>query len=360
MDTPPSQTSQGYLVLADISGFIAYMTAVELEHASDIIGGLLQLIAAHLGKVLRVVQIEGDAVLAHAPQGELQRGETLLELIEAAYAAFHAHLISMARGMTCTCAACRCVSQLDLKFLVHYGEYLSRHIQEHHELMGLEPLFVRRREWKEPVAEAAGWRGYVLLTQAGLQALGMKLDGLQVSEFPQQEGVAYGLNLQERYQQQHAARRVLVSPQEADAIYTWKLPAPPHVVWEWINEPHKRNRWYWSILRWSEQQRPGGRSGPGATNHCNHGIGEALETVLDWQPFDYYTVETLTRPGNLLTRQTVQLTPLENGHTCLETRLRLQSAPPRWLSRPLHALLGRMHLAGMKRLEKLLQEQQSG
>src|SRR3990172_7800628 len=112
-----------------------------------------------------LVQIEGDAIFAYTPEKRIVRGETLFELIENTYAAFKNRLISIKRHHTCACQACQTVNSLDLKFFIHYGEYIEHSIDDHHGLLGLAPMFVRKREWKEPVAVAVGWQGYALFTE---------------------------------------------------------------------------------------------------------------------------------------------------------------------------------------------------
>jgi hypothetical protein len=50
---------------------------------------------------------------------------------------------------------------------------------------------------------------------------------------------------------------------------------------------------------WSEGDRPGGRTGAGARNHCAHGKnGKTLETVLDWKPFEYFMAEQAPNAKN--------------------------------------------------------------
>ena len=357
MDARIPRPERGYLVLADISGFTAYLAGTELEHAHEIIRELLEFIVTRLQPLLTLAQIEGDAVLAYAPEARVPRGETLLELLEATYAAFKDRLTSISRRVTCTCTACRNVTTLDLKFLVHHGEYLTHHIHDYPELLGLAPLFVREREWKEPVAQAVGWRSYALFTTDSLAHLGLPPEGLPVLEFSNGQVKTYGLNLGAWYQAMLEARRVMISPDEADAIFTHDLAAPPPVAWEWLNDPQKRNRWYLSLLHWTARARPGGRTGPGAINHCDHGAGAALETVLDWRPFDYFTVEMRITPGGLILLVTTQLEPLPADRTRLRFCLRLQNPSARWLARPLCGLMVQVLRYGMNQLDRLLAQE---
>ena len=61
-----NRTDHGYLILADVSGFTAFVTTTELEHGSEIIAALLDEVVGHLSPPLEIQEIEGDAVFALA------------------------------------------------------------------------------------------------------------------------------------------------------------------------------------------------------------------------------------------------------------------------------------------------------
>jgi uncharacterized protein YndB with AHSA1/START domain len=335
----PTLTQHGYLVLADISGFTAFMAGTELEHSHDITRELLELIVSRLTPVLTLASLEGDAVFAFAPEARLSRGETLLELVEAAYAAFKDRQEAIRRRTTCTCRACRSVPDLDLKFLVHHGDYAARSVGSGYELSGLDVNLVRQRLLKNHVSEATGWTGYAVFSEKSLAHLGVRPEALRVHV---QSGAyehigevkTFSLNLRTRYQELMEARRVFLSAEAADAVYMREFPAPPPLVWAWLNDTDKRVQWMKGRV-WSAGARPGGRTGAGANNHCTHGLGAIVETVLDWRPFDYFTVEVTPPSGNLSLTVTYQLDPLSNGDgTRLHTHARINTPLPRWLIRP--------------------------
>jgi hypothetical protein len=68
---------------------------------------------------------------------------------------------------------------------------------------------------------------------------------------------------------------------------------------------------------WSAITRKNGRTGIGAKNHCAHGKNEVSgETILDWQPFDYYTIESIPNieePGPFDAIVTHKFVPTNNG-----------------------------------------------
>lgn len=349
-----TSTEFGFLTLADISGYNAFVAGTEFDHAQEIIGDLLGFLVGQLRPLLTLVQIEGDAVFAYTPEKKLTRGESLFELIENTYIAFKNQLTSVKRHHTCGCAACQNVNTLDLKFFVHYGEYIEQSIDDHHGLLGYAPMFVRKREWKGPVTDSAGWQGYALFTADSLSKLGLEPEGLKAVEFAENPVRTFGLNLQARYETLLETRQVILSPETADAGLTSELDAPPPVVWGWLNDPQKRNQWWMSFTRWSERLRPGGRTGPGAINHCNHGVGDLLETILDWRPFDYYTVQMRITPGRFIILQTTYLEAKPDGGTTLKVYYRLQNPRLRWMARPFSKLVAGFLGFELKRLKNIL------
>src|SRR5581483_70042 len=77
-----AKAEQGYLVLADVSGFTSYLATTELEHAHDILHDLLDTTIGAMAPTLTRIEVEGDAVFAYAPATRVPRGETLLEVVE--------------------------------------------------------------------------------------------------------------------------------------------------------------------------------------------------------------------------------------------------------------------------------------
>jgi len=311
MDT---KTQHGYLIIADISGYSSFVARSELEHAHDILSELLGLILKRITTIFTLSKLEGDAIFAYAPEEKLKRGETLLELIESTYAAFKDQQEAIRRRTTCQCNACRNIPSLDLKFMTHHGEYIFQSIGGNREMVGNDVILVHRL-LKNHVADVSGWSGYALFTDQALSHVGLKPDGLQeMSEtYDIGEVKIFINNLKERYQTLRDLRRVIVDRSEADLIYEFDYPAPPPVVWDWLNDPQKRLQWEYAERRIFPFFMPKGRTTAGAVNHCMHGKNLAMiETVLDWRPFDYFTVTQDVQKAVLMTI-TFQLLPTEAG-----------------------------------------------
>jgi uncharacterized protein YndB with AHSA1/START domain len=309
-------TSQGYLLLADISGYTSYLAGVELDHAQAVLTELLETIVGHFKALLTISKLEGDAVFAYVASETISRGEILFELVETTYAAFRDRVEGVRRRTTCTCNACRAIPNLDLKFILHQGEYMVQSIAGIHELVGSDVNLVHRL-LKNHVGEATGWKAYALITNPALERLGLPCDRnllYVASETYEHLGEidTFSLNLSERYQARVAARRVVLAPEDADVLISTELAAPPAVVWDWLNDPQRRNEWMAGTV-WTALDRPGGRTDVGAKNHCAHGKNESSrENILDWKPFEYFTTDQVDKTP-LVVRMTYALDPLDSG-----------------------------------------------
>jgi len=309
-----TKTQQGYLILADISGYSSFVAESELEHAHDILSELLELILHRITAIFTLAKLEGDAVFAYAPDENIKRGETLLELIESTYAAFKDRQEAIRRQTTCQCNACRNIPSLDLKFLVHHGDYILQSIGGHSEMVGADVNLLHRL-LKNHVADESGWRGYALFTNQTLSKVGLEPEGLlELNEsYDIGEVKIFVSNLKDQYQALRDAQRVIVHRSEADLIYEFDYPAPPPIVWDWLNDPQKRLKWEYADRRIFPFLMPKGRTTIGAVNHCMHGQNLAMiETVLDWRPFDYFTVTQDVLNAVLMTI-TFELIPTATG-----------------------------------------------
>lgn len=101
------RTESGFLVLADISGFTAFVTATELEHGAQVTGVLLGDVMEALSPPLEIQELEGDAVFALGPDAASAGERRLLEAFDRAFAAFGERRREIASDTSCACRACR-------------------------------------------------------------------------------------------------------------------------------------------------------------------------------------------------------------------------------------------------------------
>ncbi len=126
---------RGYLVIADITGYTAFLSDSELEHAEDSLKDLLDLLIDQTKPPLVISRLEGDAVISYAPEASFLQGQTLVEIIENTYVAFREARQRMQLNTSCTCNACRNIPNLDLKFIVHHGAFVLQEMAGHTELV---------------------------------------------------------------------------------------------------------------------------------------------------------------------------------------------------------------------------------
>lgn len=139
-----SRTRQGFLVLADISGFTAFVTATELEHGPPIIAALLEEVIRRISPPLAIQEVEGDAVFAVGADGMVQPPAALMGVLRGALAGFRTLQREMQADDSCTCHACRSVWRLRLKLIGHYGSFLQQTVGGRAQLAGREVILAHR------------------------------------------------------------------------------------------------------------------------------------------------------------------------------------------------------------------------
>jgi len=350
------QIQSGYLLIADISGFTSFIAGTELDHGQAIVRQVLERLVHCLAPTMRLCEVEGDAVFVYAPDTEVSRGELVAELVESTYAAFRDQQRTMLHNATCPCRACRHIGDLDLKFVIHHGEFVLQDLAGKTGPVGPSVNLVHRL-LKNRLARETGWAAYALYTAEALAKIGSSTDGMHASaENYEHLGTTrtWSMDLHARYDELCAGRRIYLSSDEAHWEVAREFHAPRPVIWDWVGDTDKRTRWMQGS-RWISDTRPGGRTGPRASNHC--ATYSAIEYVLDWRPFDYYTVRITSRGVDALV--TVELTESKAG-TRLSWRMKVELPLPRWLLRRIARRLmeRRMRLdTGFEELARLIRTQ---
>jgi len=162
------KTQTGYLLLADISGYTSFVARTEIEHAHIALSFLLETIVEKLSACLTISKLEGDAVFCYCEADSLPEGKSLLELIDHTYLAFRDKAQDLWAHATCDCKACKAIPTLDLKFMVHHGDFIIQQVAGIKDLLGTDVNLIHRLT-KNHVTESTGWQGYALFTQQGLE-----------------------------------------------------------------------------------------------------------------------------------------------------------------------------------------------
>jgi Protein of unknown function (DUF2652) len=308
-------TQQGFLIISDITGYSKYINESELEHARDSLTALLNILIQHTQSPLVISKLEGDAVFSYAPAGGFLQGQSLLDMIESTYASFRKALELMVINTTCTCNACRNLPNLDLKFLVHFGSFMTQKLGNYTELLGNDVNLVHRLA-KNHIKDETGFKAYAAFTQSVMDTLG--LADFQSSLTPHRETFADVGEVQMYVHDMHKVWgrlkdtvRIEVRPEEANIFLEFEYPVPPSLLWEYLTKPEYR-----AILLAASKleigNRAQGRTGVDSAFYCYHGNMETRQLILDWSPFEQFTTDD-TNPFGTTTTITYKLEPTPNG-----------------------------------------------
>jgi len=318
----------GFFIIADISGYTSFLTDTELGHAQEIIEEIIRLLLDHIQPPLKIVQLEGDAVFYYVPEEMLPEPERLLEHIEACYCDFVSHIHYARRLTHCGCRACSSMHTLDLKFFVHYAEYMIQKVPGTSEGVAGPGIILLHRLLKNGVTEKTGLRGYALMTNAYLDRIGMPSSITAHTETYEHIGeVRCGLHDLQAYEHKmRDVKRVYLERGDADYIYERILAASPELLWSFIIDPERR-KLYQTIKELKPVRNSSGRMGIGAEFHCDHGTFTRVTQMLDWRPFHYMTNTTvqsfhklpLKSPKSMVTFEFI---PIDSGHTKISFRVR--------------------------------------
>ena len=183
--TARPHVDSGLLLLADISGYTSFLETVAEAHPDVVTSGgpvppayelmvtLLDVVAETLEPIFTPVQTEGDALFAFADADTVtNRGDDVLATIRRAYEAFHAQGEEYRRIQDHQCQACVLISSLELKFVGHAATYVVQQRPGRTLLAGPSVILVHRL-LKNRVTASTGLRGYLLLTDAAVELIGL-------------------------------------------------------------------------------------------------------------------------------------------------------------------------------------------
>jgi uncharacterized protein YndB with AHSA1/START domain len=349
-------TQQGFLIISDITGYSKYVNESELEHARDSLTALLNLLIRHTQSPLVISKLEGDAVFSYAPAGSFLQEQSLLDMIESTYASFRKALELMVINTTCTCHACRNLPNLDLKFFVHFGSYMTQKLGNFTELVGNDVNLAHRLA-KNHIKEKTDFKAYAAFTQSVMDALG--LEDFQNSLTPHRETFAdvgdvqmYVYDMHKVWERLKDTVRIEVRPEEANIIQELEFPVPPSLLWEYLTKPEYR-----AILlgatKLELRNQAQGRTAVDSAFYCYHGNMETQQLILDWRPFEQFTTDDFN-PWKVTSTITYKLEPTHAG-----TRLINLWGKPRgpWIRCMLVSLLAKFVFAPQpgKSVEQLRQ-----
>jgi class 3 adenylate cyclase len=264
--------TEGTLILADISGYTAYMAGVEHEHSIEILGELIETIANSFDGRFSIDQLEGDAICATTERTD----PGIVDSLHETFGLFHNRLRDIRELSTCPCRACASAGDLGLKFILHRGTFSRQQIGGRVQLYGNDVNLVHRlaknsvplREYVFATAPTlAGWPSSA---NAGFVSAPQKYDVGQVDASYADLAPVKAKALADRVEE--------VTPETAKLTIQYRYDAPPEQVWRILMEPETRKR-YLGVPR--VDMVPGAKGTYlGAEFHCRHGKDLERKTVF--------------------------------------------------------------------------------
>lgn len=253
----------GLLVMADISGYTAFVSGTEHEHSRDILAELIEGIARTFGGRLSIDQVEGDALCCTTER----TGVEVLDWLRETFAVFHRRVRDMRAATTCPCQACANIGGLGLKFVMHRGTFSRGVVAGVVQLFGSDVNLVHRL-----LKNSVPLREYLLASRPALEgwaasAMSGFVDAPQRYDLGDVDA-AY-LDLGPVRLAALREDRTEVRTDEAKLRMSRRFAAPPERVWQLLTDPAARQR----IMRVRRVDFVDGARGSllGAEYHCHHG-----------------------------------------------------------------------------------------
>lgn len=290
----------GPILIADITGYSRYLNESELVHAEQTLSALLELLVEQTRPPLVVSKLEGDAVFSYGLDATGLRGQAFVESIEACYVEFRRALELMVLNTTCLCNACANISSLDLKFFVHYGEFVVGETAGRAELHGRD-VNVLHRLLKNDVTADTGVRAYAMFTQESVEALDLEelTDGMTLHRGTYADVgpvVAWVEDLAPVWEHAKADRAEGLSGEEVLMELATTMALPVDVVWS-----HLIDSEYRQILNGADRMELSdvrkGRAAEGSVYRCWHGTRETTQLIVDWRPLQSIVTRDTTKMG---------------------------------------------------------------
>jgi hypothetical protein len=316
-------TGKAYFVIADISGYTRFMAQTEIDHAKGVLEELFGAVVSAIRAPLAVSGLQGDAVFAYALDSDLVSRQFVLDFSERVYFAFAETRERMRINTTCPCAACARIGDLDLKIVVHHGEFVEQTTGGRTELAGKD-VITAFRLLKNHVVEKTGIRAYALFTRDAARHMELETffatGNWQKETYEHIGEVEFVVHdLAPTWKKKRDAERKFLTATDDLLIpeLAVALPISPGAAFAMITRPDLRGRWV-AAQKIDVENADSGRIEPGAIYHCHHGKQEIVYEIIDWRPGEYLTTE-YRLPLGLKFRETDELAPVGEG-TMLKAR----------------------------------------
>lgn len=173
-DDPPAVDSHAdverdtFVVIPDISGYTRFMqlTRFAAGHAQFVVAQLLDAILTAARPPLSPTRVEGDSVMFYAVSDRADpangaSGPKVAGAVHDMVSAFYRKRADLLAGNLCPCVACKYITDLDLKVVVHRGDIMRYRLRGLEDLSGMAVIEAHRL-----LKNSVGRNRYVLVSEA--------------------------------------------------------------------------------------------------------------------------------------------------------------------------------------------------
>lgn len=287
--------SHGFIVMADITGYTMFLNESELDHATESLASVLDVIIDSTASPLVLYRVVGDAVVSYALDDQILNPQTLVDQLENIYVNYRRALEQMVINTTCTCNACANLSGLDLKFIVHHGEFSIKEMAGNAEILGPQVNLVFRLA-KNSIKELLGLGAYIAYTREAIDSL--DLPEFAMTLVPLEEDVddfgkvwIHVADMQSVWERRRHEAPFTIPDGDVMLSFTRDIHAPLGIIWDHLTDPKTRSRLFQSEPDVTTSGKDG-KMGEGGAYVCSHGKFRVPHRIVDWIPLAQYTFES--------------------------------------------------------------------
>ena len=123
------------LFIPDISGFSKFVNETEMVHGQEIISALLETIIDSNYLTMDIYEIEGDAIFFYNYDNEFTPSQ-FHDISRHILVSFRKKIELLKQERICECGACKSISNLSLKFIVHKDDLNEIKVKDFTKLYG--------------------------------------------------------------------------------------------------------------------------------------------------------------------------------------------------------------------------------
>lgn len=229
--------------MPDISGFTNFVTSTEIEHSKHIISELLEILIDSNVIGLKLVEIEGDALFMYTT--DFPEFSDLVEQSKKMLDAFSQHIQRYNTSRICECGACVSAQDLQVKFLIHYGEISFMRVKDIVKPYGADVIKIHRLLKNSIPSDQ-----YLLISQSTLDFYKQEQDA--IPEFTVNQDVYdYGTSqyayteLESLVKLKNHETKITVKPNRNPEIYfDIEVVNDLDIAIHYVSDLRRRSEWY--------------------------------------------------------------------------------------------------------------------